>query len=476
MYEPFIDKIKGKDVAWCQVPGNHGDHFIDRVAGRMLENNASSFTTFRSEPSEFLYSAEDVLKSEPEVVLWMGNGNLGGNLYSNIHQKFVEVCEVAEVSSVEVVVSPCTANSEFEVGDHVTVFAREHTTAEMLGCEFVPDLALDYDRYSVYSFSKSSRGSGLFLRTDAEIEVRHVSNIGDPAKIAESLDEYIGLASKYKKIVTNRLHFAIISLGLGKDVTLLPGSYHKNRSVYEASLEELGCQWSSDVPVDQANTVNNPFDYFDKINVLNLDEDEDMMRSFEKEARKAGIANRTQRFSAIKRRNGFKGNADSHLSMLRQARAEGVERLLILEDDCEFAAGVQGQLKRAIRDLQNREWAMFYLGIGWGPQDWFAPKPVGDYLFKLKHGWFIHAYAVNLEYPGLMQHIEDTHEGAIERHEAWDNYYSEELFDKFPCFCARDLLALQKQRISRTAKAKRNFVPQNILFFEQHKNKALADS
>jgi hypothetical protein len=47
----------------------------------------------------------------------------------------------------------------------------------------------------------------------------------------------------FEHIVTDRLHFAIAGLMTGRDVSLLPNGYHKNRSMYETWLEDLGCHW-----------------------------------------------------------------------------------------------------------------------------------------------------------------------------------------------------------------------------------------
>jgi len=44
-------------------------------------------------------------------------------------------------------------------------------------------------------------------------------------------------------IITNRLHSAIIGAILGKNVELFRNSYHKNRSVWEYSLQSKGVKW-----------------------------------------------------------------------------------------------------------------------------------------------------------------------------------------------------------------------------------------
>jgi exopolysaccharide biosynthesis predicted pyruvyltransferase EpsI len=42
------------------------------------------------------------------------------------------------------------------------------------------------------------------------------------------------------------LHFAIVGLAYGRDVYIAPGAYHKNRSMYDTWLSELGCKWIED--------------------------------------------------------------------------------------------------------------------------------------------------------------------------------------------------------------------------------------
>ena len=212
-------------------------------------------------------------------------------------------------------------------------------------------------------------------------------------------------------------------------------------------------------------------DFFDETKVINLDKDEDMMRSFEKEARKAGIDD-VQRFSAIEYEIGHEGCKLSHLSIIEQAY-ENKNSVLVFEDDCEFIPNFQKEFEKAVLELQKRDWALFYLGIGFGPEMKYVPKPVGDHLFKLRHGWFTHALAYNTAYPGLVDHFRKTKHEVVEKHEAYDHYLSNEFFGRFPCFCARDVLALQKPRISNTVGDGRNFVPPLLRHFEQQKARAL---
>ncbi len=45
------------------------------------------------------------------------------------------------------------------------------------------------------------------------------------------------------EILTNRSHSAILGAILGKKTKMFKGNYHKNRSIYEYSLKDLGVKW-----------------------------------------------------------------------------------------------------------------------------------------------------------------------------------------------------------------------------------------
>lgn len=66
----------------------------------------------------------------------------------------------------------------------------------------------------------------------------------DPAHYARSYDHWIRLHANSRTIVTNRTHSAILGSILQIPTTLLPNAYHKNRSVWEYSLESRGVEWS----------------------------------------------------------------------------------------------------------------------------------------------------------------------------------------------------------------------------------------
>ncbi len=92
----------------------------------------------------------------------------------------------------------------------------------------------------------------LSLRLDHEKtdkrqqDLRYISI--DPVFFANSFAQWVRLHENAREVVANRLHSAILSTILGKRVTLIPNSWHKNRGVWEQSLRDRGTLWSDSQP------------------------------------------------------------------------------------------------------------------------------------------------------------------------------------------------------------------------------------
>jgi hypothetical protein len=65
----------------------------------------------------------------------------------------------------------------------------------------------------------------------------------DPAMYCSSFSHWLKVHAKARSISTNRLHSAIVGALLHKPVYVSPGSYHKNRSIWEYSLKSRGVVW-----------------------------------------------------------------------------------------------------------------------------------------------------------------------------------------------------------------------------------------
>lgn len=153
------------------------------------------------------------------------------------------------------------------------IFARERLTADGLqglGLETAGAiLGLDHDTALAFSSRDLLDLAGLdtmpkgryeltVVREDPEQPANPVTRgwnwpsrgaiVIDPAYEAGSFRHWLRIHLFARSIVTNRLHSSIVGHIAGKSVTLGPGSYHKNRSVWEYSLKDRGPAWVDELP------------------------------------------------------------------------------------------------------------------------------------------------------------------------------------------------------------------------------------
>lgn len=149
-------------------------------------------------------------------------------------------------------------------------------------------------------------------------------------------------------------------------------------------------------------------DAFDRICIINLPQRADRRRAVARELRRLGVAVdgvRVRLFAAIRPEGpgdfpsiGARGCYLSHLEVLRQAHADGVRRLLVLEDDVMFSA----EMSRAhclATALQVGSWHLAYLGH-------MQPALPGPLRWQQTHEPLVcaHCYAVNGTALGTVVH------------------------------------------------------------------------
>lgn len=123
---------------------------------------------------------------------------------------------------------------------------EDHDTALNLGAGDL-DGSCIRQKYSFYA-----------IRTDKEVCPAVTMNVFssqlDPVPYSRSFEEWFLFHARAREIVTNRLHSSILGAVLGKPTTLMPNSYHKNRSVWEFSLADRGVSWREALPVNPFST------------------------------------------------------------------------------------------------------------------------------------------------------------------------------------------------------------------------------
>lgn len=135
-----------------------------------------------------------------------------------------------------------------------------------------------------------------------------------------------------------------------------------------------------------ASLPSHPLDLFDRIAVINLRSRTDRRREMEEELAAIEMPlDRVVWFDAVRPEDagpfdsiGARGCFMSHLGILNDAVAAGVQRLLILEDDAHFVRDFVPRMTALANELRSRHWQMFY---GGGDPD--ALVPVGPGLAEL---------------------------------------------------------------------------------------------
>jgi hypothetical protein len=111
---------------------------------------------------------------------------------------------------------------------------------------------------------------------------------------------------------------------------------------------------------------------FDQIYIINLPERDDRRREMERQLRKVGVdaaAPKVRFFPATRPDSpgdfpsvGARGCFLSHLGVLEDAGARGLQRIVILEDDVNFVADFGRRSRPVLEALAELEWDLFYGG------------------------------------------------------------------------------------------------------------------
>ena len=128
-----------------------------------------------------------------------------------------------------------------------------------------------------------------------------------------------------------------------------------------------------------------------KIFYINIDERTDRKDSFEKHMKKYDLE--FERFSAIKDKFGAFGCAKSHLSVLKNAKNNNLENVIIMEDDIAFDISPETLDEKLKLIFDNElEFDVFHLSYRYRISD---DVPGIDYLKKLSYCHYCSCYIIN---------------------------------------------------------------------------------
>src|SRR5947208_2648046 len=183
-----------------------------------------------------------------------------------------------------------------------------------------------------------------------------------------------------------------------------------------------------------SRTLSGPLDFFDRVAIINLPSRADRLRALRGELRRVGfdIDNPKVTIPFAPEpvdANGFPsrgvyGNFLSHLGILESAHQDGLQNVLVLEDDAIFSA--RFRKCPMVEILSSEPWDMCFIGHALK----LAPTPSGFMRSDAPFKW-AHCYAVNFS---VMPRLVDFLRATIERpvaHPAGGKMYIDGAFSLF---------------------------------------------
>ena len=228
-FAPVCEPLVGKRVGYVRPVGNVGDHLIEMAMAQLFATYGIRWSLVDLDAGPRGVEATDLL-------VFGGGGNMGTR-YGGNHAIRGE----ALATGLPVVILPQSFTSP-EDRPFARVYVREQTSLGLHpGGTLAPDLALGL---AWPAPAAATRGLGIFLRRDQERGGRKPLFARDPIRLSRTPAEYLAFAARYQRIITDRLHFAVAGLHAGRDVTLVANDYHKNRSMHDTWLADLGCRFA----------------------------------------------------------------------------------------------------------------------------------------------------------------------------------------------------------------------------------------
>jgi glycosyl transferase, family 25 len=145
-------------------------------------------------------------------------------------------------------------------------------------------------------------------------------------------------------------------------------------------------------------------EYFDKVQVINLRFRADRRKEMTRELERHGMPpepGKVEFFEAVRKETaegfptaGLHGCFLSHLGVLKRAKADGLSRVLVFEDDCQLTRRLGAYQGSIVEELRGQPWDLVYFGhvLDVGPVDPKATPRLSRYTQDIG---LLHFYGVN---------------------------------------------------------------------------------
>lgn len=175
--------------------------------------------------------------------------------------------------------------------------------------------------------------------------------------------------------------------------------------------------------------LRGPFHFFDAIYCINLGQETGRWESVMRQCKALGIDHRIRRFAAIDTPTSHDiGRALSHRAIVAEAKWQGLDNVLVLEDDVVFSRQTADVLASSLAELREREWRLLSLGASWG--DRVLSEMSGDGFLRTVQGpMSLHAVSYHRSvYDGILTDVPATPTAMarwLQSHTGIGHYYAE---------------------------------------------------
>jgi len=284
--QSFFEQNDLSDITFLIPGGNHGDTLIYKGAEKLVAGLGINSISL-DPPSKAGYDRRlksfgnrllsrmnmtpfDELEVDTDTVFIHGGGNFNDMGGRGISIHYVEYLN-NKLNDSTIIVGPQSywfgsldLSSVIDISSNdIHLFCREEYSYNILQNYNLPsnveiylskDTALYLEENDLRPYQKSQEKVGTLLafRDDRESVIRpkqkeELEEKGENVMKADlsnhqkyNFTDFISIANNANQIYTDRLHMSILGAILGKNVTLYPNRYFKNRAVYRFSLKQYG--------------------------------------------------------------------------------------------------------------------------------------------------------------------------------------------------------------------------------------------
>lgn len=122
----------------------------------------------------------------------------------------------------------CTISRDFDTAFHL----EKKDILNICGTEA--------NSYELYAYRNDNEKKNVHLRKSCTRVTL------DPARFANSFEQWLRIHSHASSVITNRTHSCILATILNKPVYFFAGKYHKNQSIWQQDLRKRGVKWLSE--------------------------------------------------------------------------------------------------------------------------------------------------------------------------------------------------------------------------------------